>query len=351
MVGLIMSLSLVSLSAEDAGAENDQSPYGKMAGPLPMRTIEPLRLLFFQFSPEQAETLGEGRWLGRFEYSQSNVLHPPEIPTTEYVAHEDFGITRFNLGLRHGLTDRFDLGAEMPIMWFNDGFMDTFILDVEEFFEQVAIKRIREARGQYAYELSRDGETFLVVDDDTVGVGDLALTGKYHLFDQGRGVPDFSVRAALKFPTGIESDGMGSGSFDAALGFAADWDFRRWAAGVNFNTTFTFGDQFSDVHISTSPYIFSGHFELEYRFSKVFSLHIQTSGISGPFTFDKNRPPSPFDTSEANMKEFIGRTYHYMLGITIRPNENWTIYGGAVEDYFNSADAASDFSFFVVIDH
>ena len=66
---VVLAVLLAVALAADATAEDPQ------LGPVPLRAISPLRLLFFQLTPEGAGPLGKGESLVTVDISESNVLH------------------------------------------------------------------------------------------------------------------------------------------------------------------------------------------------------------------------------------------------------------------------------------
>ncbi|MDP6115248.1 MAG: DUF3187 family protein [Planctomycetota bacterium] len=337
----------VALSAEDNR--------GGLAGPIPLRIISPTRVLFYQLNPEKAETLGKGNWGFRFEFSESNTNQPVKAPAREFEINVNMELSRFNLGLKRGLTDSTDIGVELPLMFMHGGFLDNFIKSTEDFFLSPKPRRYFEAYEQFGfrqngfdYRLSRNGVTFLDGEDGLFGIGDAALSLKQRIVEQGGVNPSISLRAALKFPTGDKNDAFGSGRIDAAVGLAADWVLKKWGVNLNVNTTFPFGTEPVNSGLDTQPTI-GGHVEIEYRTSGKYSWHLQFAATNSPFTLDVNRGPSDLLADDAD--PITGAIMQITPAFAWRPRPHMRLMLGVVEDFLSSENAAADFTFFLAFDY
>ena len=328
---------------------------GTMVGPVPLRIISPVRNLFFQFTPERAVPLGKGRWGARLECSESNTNHPPKKGAREYDPIVNLELTRFNLSLRYGLAEAWEIGFEVPVMYMHGGFLDEPIRAIEDLFGAPKPRRTFERDDLYGhtenafiYEISRDGETFLRGKDNAFGIGDIALTAKRRVLDQEGWTPGLAARGALKVPTGDEDEAFGSGRADAALGLAADWDFTRWGINLNLNTTSPMGNRLDDYGLDTQP-IVSGHLGFEYRTSAKFSWHLDFAGTMGPYSLDDGRAASP--APPGGTEGLTGRIVQVRPAFAWRPRRNATLFIGFDEDLFASEDAAADLTLFMIFDY
>lgn len=342
-----MTLGLALLVALSRPGAAEQENRGGMVGPIPLRIISPLSIPFYQFTPERAASLGEGIWNARLEFSDSNVLQNSEFPEPEYSAQIDLELARLNLNLRYGMTENWDLGFELPFLYAYDGFLDHFIRKFEDFVDEPKLRRITENRNSFNYEVTRNREAFLKGAENRAGIGDVALTAKRTLLPQKNWMPGSSIRTALKAPTGDEDIAFGSGRFDAALGFALEWDFHRWGMNANLNTTFPIGNRLDASGLDTQP-IVSGSLDVEYRTSSRFSWHLQFASSMSPFALEDDRAPSPFDTSKPDA--VTSAVFQIAPGFAWRFRPGTTLLFGFVEN-FSSDDVASDFTFFVTMSY
>ena len=342
----ILLLAAVIYAEKPALAEEDNR--GGLAGPVPLRIISPLRLWFYQFSPERAKTLGKGSWNARFEYSESNVLHLKNVPATEFNGLLNLEISRFNFNFRYGISDRWDLGLEIPVYTYHDGFLDGFITDVEGLFGKVKVRRKFKIDFPF-YSLERNLQPFFTLGDDKpTGVGDVTVTAKRILRLRDGWMPALAARGAIKTPTGDEDDAMGSGRADLSLGLAAEYEWRRFGLDANLGSTFPLGNRFEDQGLDTKP-IFNGHLGFEYRKSRKWSWHLQFAAMSAPYSFGTS--PTPTNVTPGDKKQFTGAIYQITPAGAWRPRPSTTIFFGFVEDLISSDNSASDFTFFITIQY
>jgi len=180
-----------------------------VGGPFPIRSLSPIQLLYFQFTPERAITLPRGMWNVRFDLVEANILARDQNGDDSLLF--DFELTRANLALQYGLFDHLAVGLEIPLLYTWKGFLDGPI----KWFEDVTgFKRtIRFERPQYLFDyiLHKDGRTALKGTSGTIGIGDIGLSAKALLREEGQLAPAIAGRFALKLPTGDEDRALGSG--------------------------------------------------------------------------------------------------------------------------------------------
>lgn len=316
----------------------------RLAGPVPLRTLSPLRLIFFQLTPEGTGTLGKGEWGLDLDLSESNVLHIRNLPPSEFDAEINLEITRLNLRYRRGLSNKLDLGIELPVYQYHNGFLDSSIRSVEEFFSDLKEQREFElaspANSMFRFRLSRNGEPFFELPGSRSGLGDLAITLKRTILAQSGRRPALAWRAALKLPTGDEENLMGSGDFDVAVGVASDYRWNRWAVHANLQTTVPFSGPFRSEGLKTVPSV-SAHVGLSRRFS-TWALHYQVAGTSEPFELDAMREPSAFPAGP--FQNFGGSIIDGTLGASRLLGHRSEVWLAIVEDFHNTTNAAADVS-------
>src|SRR5215510_8188945 len=72
-----------------------------VGGPFPVRSLSPIQLLYYQFTPERAVTLPRGMWNIRFDLVEANILARDQNRDDSFLF--DFELTRGNLALQYGL--------------------------------------------------------------------------------------------------------------------------------------------------------------------------------------------------------------------------------------------------------
>ena len=153
--------------------------------------------------------------------------------------------TRFTLLARHGLSPRFEVGVKIPYITQSGGFLDSAIESYHTAFGFPQGGRDQAPRNRLLYYYRRDGIDRVRVDTSGSGVGDLALTGAWQLYQSGGDEKEgLALNISLKLPTGDSDQLHGSGSTDIALSLAGGaegkFEFGKWtsygAAGMIYLT-------------------------------------------------------------------------------------------------------------------
>jgi hypothetical protein len=152
---------------------------------------------------------------------------------------------RFTLLVRHGLAPRFEVGFKIPYITQSGGFLDSPIDSYHSAFGFPQGGRDQAPRNRLLYNYRRDGVDRVRVDASGSGVGDLALTGAWQLYQSGGNEKaGMTLNISLKLPTGDSDQLQGSGSTDIALwltgGAEGKFEFGKWttygAAGMLYLT-------------------------------------------------------------------------------------------------------------------
>lgn len=132
---------------------------------------------------------------------------------------------RFIYCLRRGVNENFEIGLELPFVMHRQGFLDSFIIGWHDTFGFPQGGRDRAPRKRLVYNYQKNGQTFLLLDQESAGFGDLRLTSAWR--PKGLEKKALALRASLKFPTGDENRLHGSGSTDFALWLNGSEAFRQ----------------------------------------------------------------------------------------------------------------------------
>jgi hypothetical protein len=250
-----------------------------VGGPFPVRSLSPIQLLYFQFTPERAITLPRGVWNVRFDLVEANMLASDANGEDSFLF--DFELTRANLALQYGVLEHLALGLEIPLMYTWRGFLDE---PIKLFEEVTGFKRtIRFDRPQhlFSYILQKDNRKALKGASGAVGIGDIAFSGKALLREEGQWAPTIAGRVALKLPTGDEDRALGSGEVDLGLGLALEKTLGPVRLYFNTGLTIPTGNPFSGTGIESVPML-STFLTGEYRLTERFSLLVQLNGVTSP---------------------------------------------------------------------
>jgi Protein of unknown function (DUF3187) len=250
-----------------------------LGGPFPVRSLAPVQLLYFQFTPERAMPLPRGMWNVRFDLVEANILARDEHRDDSFLF--DFELTRANLALQYGLFDRLAVGLEIPLLYTWKGFLDE---PIKAFEDVTGFKRtIRFERPQhlFSYNLQKDDRSALRGTSGAVGIGDIAISAKALLREEGQWAPAIAGRLALKLPSGDEDRALGSGEVDVGLGVALEKTFGPVRLYFNTGLTIPTGNPFAGTGIDSLPML-STFLTGEYRLTERFSMLVQLNGVTPP---------------------------------------------------------------------
>ena len=191
-----------------------------------------------------------------------------------------FETVRAGLFLRYGLTDRLEIGAEVPALHRYGGFMDGAIKGVENATTGLSPPRKALGDTHYAFNISNGERTIFGGSDGATGLGDVSFFAKYQLLKETSARPAMSLRVAVKAPTGDTSEVFGSGHPDAGIGLALEKTLAdHWITYVNVNGVFPTG---RIAGLPLQPVV-SGLVAIEYLWTENFSITAQFDYYSPPF--------------------------------------------------------------------
>lgn len=299
----------------------EEGPFRQPAGPVALRNQMPLYIFYLQMAPEKASVTDRNKFLINADYTASNITVSAFTPTGSidllplYDIQVDMEVSRVTLDFRYGLYDGLEMGLEVPFISFSGGYLDDFI---ESFEDGIGARtpRSRERQGSYNYEYSFKFENkYLFNQQDPVeGIGDTVLSLKYQLLrDERWFLPNFSIRTAVKLPTGSKSDLLGSGKVDYGGGFLIDKGFfnnRLILYGGSNIVMIQKPSVLSDI--SLEPEIVSGMVALECFLTDRFSIIAQAIGNSTPYPYSGTNP-------------LDNEAYDFILGCNYRLKEKSNI--------------------------
>lgn len=327
------------LASPQAAATTPEPSQPRPPEPLPLRIVAPIHGLFYQFSPTGAYGLDAGASVVRLELADANVLHLPSEGSSQVQPVLDFEMTRLQLAFEHGLSDRWNVGVEVPFLSFHTGWLDETIFQIEETFGKIKPRRRRETPNHFSFEISRNGEVLFAGPEGGAWLGDVALTTRY-VVERGAGTrPTIALRGALKLPTGDRDRTTGSGVTDLALAVVADWHTGRWSLWSSGALTVPLGDVRDTPGFDTEP-IGSLFLEIGYRATPRLRLHTQLAMQSGPFDLE-----DPFSETGLPVGRDGSLTHHIVQltpGVAWNLGSNKVLYLGIVEDFYSSERSASD---------
>lgn len=212
---LLIALSLCFVMGEpDLGRAAELSPFQ-------VRNLVPAALVHGLAIAESPYLLGAGlsSLQTGFELANNATLNARGGESTT-LDGETYVAT---LRLRYGLSDRLQLGVDLPWVWHSAGVMDSFINDWHDFFGFSNGDRGDLQNNQLDYIYARDGAEEMNLQDDVDGLGDLRLrlSWQFETTDQSA----FSLQGQIKAPTGDADKLTGSEAWDFSLALSGQRGF------------------------------------------------------------------------------------------------------------------------------
>ncbi|HKW87073.1 MAG TPA: DUF3187 family protein [Nitrospiraceae bacterium] len=300
-------------------------------GPFPVRNFQPIQLLFLGMFADRAAVVKKGVLEIRQELAETSTIFNEQSARAN--ATMKLETLRSGLFLRYGLTDRLEVGIEVPALYRYRGFLEGAITATERATTGLNPARSALKNTGFVYNLTRDGRTLFSGGDGDLGLGDITLIGKYQMLSQGRENPAVSLRLAVKVPSGDDRRFFGSGHADVGGGLAVEKALAgRWVLYGNLNGVFPTGQV---AGLTLQPAV-SGVAAVEYLWSPAVSFVAQFDYYSSPFHGTGTR------VLDRGVTEATAG-FNYRL----RPNLLWQVYG--VENLDFIRDSAADFTLSTVV--
>jgi len=149
--------------------------------------------------------------------------------------------SRAIVSMRYGLSDRWEVGVDVPMISHDGGVLDGFIEGWHDFFGLPQGGRNKARRDQLHYYYQRNGSDALDYSGSNGGIGDLSLFAAYQLLAaEPLARRSVALRTGVKLPTGNSSRLQGSGATDTHVRLTAsdaetlnEWNTTLFAsAGV-----------------------------------------------------------------------------------------------------------------------
>ncbi len=300
-------------------------------GPLPVRNFQAVQQLVLQMPGDRAAVVRKGTLDVRLELAETSSI--ARDVTDQAQATMKFETLRAGLFLRYGLTDRVEVGMEIPALHRYRGFLEGAIMAVERATTGLAPARKALMDVGYVYRIDKDGRTIINGHEGGTGLGDISFFGKYQALKETSTMPTVSLRVAVKAPSGDTGQIFGSGHPDAGVGLALEKHLAsRWIAYVNVNEVFPTG---RIAGLALRP-VFSSQVAVEYLWSENLSFTAQFDYYSSPFHRTGTQTLDKGVTESA-----VGFSYR------ITPKMLWQVYG--VENLDFITGSAADFTVSTVL--
>lgn len=295
-------------------------------GPYPVRNFQPFQLLFLGMFGDRAIVIPKHNLDVRIELANTATIFDEQ--SEEVDARVKAETLRTGVFLRYGLTERLEVGIEIPLLYRHEGFMEGLITFAER--ATTGLSPAREALKDvgYAFNVTKGERTLFSGTEGAFGLGDITLISKYQILDQTSVVPALSLRLGVKLPTGDEDEVFSSGHPDVGLGLALEKKLAtRWIFYVNINEVFPTGD----VSGLTLDPFFSSIVGAEYLWTPRLSLVLQFDYYSTPYS------GTGVNLLDRGVTE-LATGFSYEL----RNNLLWQVYGVENVDFITGS--AADFT-------
>lgn len=295
-------------------------------GIFPVRNYQPIQMLFLGMAGDRAAVIPKGALEVRQELAESSSVFRDGAGQID--ASVNFETMRAGLFLRYGLTEKLEIGLEIPAYHRYRGFMEGAIKATERATTGLAPARDALGKSGFVFHVRKNGQSLFGGGEGDTGLGDITLSGKYQLLSEDRSLPAVSARVAVKVPSGDDGRFFGSGHTDLGAGLALEKTlFERWVAYANVNGIFATGKVSG---LSLQPAM-SGLAAVEYRWTRDFSLVAQFNYYSSPFH------DTGISLLDSGVTE-VAAGFNYKL----RPHLLWQVYGVEGADFITGS--AADFT-------
>ena len=162
-----------------------------------------------------------------FLYHVSNNAISAEAGNEEIIW--DGETAQYNLRFRYGVSERLELGMDVPYIDHSGGYLDSLIRNFHDLFGMSNDRQEKFNKNQIHYQLQENGSTTFEMQDRAHGFGDIRFSAAIPLM--GRTTKEqrhLALRPQIKLPTGDADHLLGSGGTDVSMGLAySDFETLR----------------------------------------------------------------------------------------------------------------------------
>jgi hypothetical protein len=180
--------------------------------PFPVRNLSPTALVHGLAIAESTKVLSLGEKMGRISFDLvNNASFNQSLNETITLDGEIYIGT---LSIRYGLSERIQVGLDLPYIHHSGGFLDSFISEWHDFFGLPNGDRDKLPDNQLNYSYQDEKEEFNVNSGDG-GFGDLRANLVYEI--NSRKNVSYAIQFSIKAPTGNAEKFTGSEAWDTSL--------------------------------------------------------------------------------------------------------------------------------------
>lgn len=250
-------------------------------GPLNLRGQSPFQMLHLSLSPSTPSTLPAHHWEGQIMTTWVNRWAVSE--GTYFIDNETLRIAG---KLKYGLTDWFQLGIEVPVLWRGGGVMDSFIERFHRTFGLDNARRDEFPQDRFHVEsVNQEGSRFVLdADDAGIGLQDIMVSSQATMSCGGTYAPASAVSFTVSLPTGRDEELYGTGGVDVSIALLFAKGLGDLYLYLNGGYVWFGTDEIGGIELKKSQAtVFAG---VEYRLWSRTSLILQNlinSGVAEDF--------------------------------------------------------------------
>jgi len=194
--------------------------YAEQAAPIYIANQNPFVQIFGLPKPEAGTITPKGRLEAGFLYHVSNNAIENETANGETITW-DGETAQYNLRLRYGVSDRLELGVDVPFVEHGGGYLDSVIRNYHKMMGFPNDRQEQFEKNRIHYLLEGNGTTLFEMQKRRSGLGDIRVSAAMPLFAKSLHVQrHLALRSLLKLPTGDSKYLLGSGGTDVSMGLA-----------------------------------------------------------------------------------------------------------------------------------
>ena len=262
LITLSIALGFATLKSSQLYAQNLYTE-NWLQGPIEIESQFPADLLHSSLRPQSPKTLQKNSfklganfiWSNGFNLEE-NILFDSETRVV-------------NLNTDYGVTDSFQVGLNVPIVWRGAGVLDNFITQFHDTFGLPQGNRERQDQDLYQVTgRNSDGSRFSHTDTGTE-LGDITLRSKYLLTPGNQQSSAWSLLSEVRLPTATANT-YGQDAIDIQLGILGSKAWQETALYWGASYIYFFDQQIEGIQFDAHN--LQGFLGLEYALSEKVSL-------------------------------------------------------------------------------
>ena len=204
--------------------------YAEQAAPIYVANQNPFVQIFGLPKPEAGTITPKGRLEAGFLYQVSNNAIDSEANGESLIW--DGETAQYNFSFRYGVSDKLELGVDVPFIQHSGGYLDSMIRNYHKMMGFPNDRQEQFEKNQIHYLLKENGTTLFEMQEKRSGLGDIRFSAATPLFSKSLHSQRYlALRSLLKLPTGDSKYLLGSGGTDVSMGLAySDYQTLR---GIN----------------------------------------------------------------------------------------------------------------------